>query len=125
MKIFITSRGSASLVVSTVVCTEKKIKFGILVFLEAQEMNFRGTRKVNIMTIVYFYVNFFRFTKKFLPLLTLKAFFEIFLTQLPAFLPMIFGTYVHWLIHGTLINKNYANKINCRFTEKVCKFAIR
>ena len=38
---------------------------------------------------------------------------------------MIFGTYVHWLIHGTLINKNYANKISCRFTEKVCKFAIR
>ena len=47
------------------------IQFGISVFLEAQEINFRATVKVKMMNIAYFYVNFFHFTSKFFPLLTL------------------------------------------------------
>ena len=42
------------------------IKFGILVFLETQEINLRGTLKVNMMNTVYFYVNLFRFIRNFL-----------------------------------------------------------
>ena len=38
------------------------IQFGIWVFLEAQEINFRATAKVKMMNIAYFYVNFFHFT---------------------------------------------------------------
>ena len=38
------------------------IQFGISVFLEAQEINFRATAKVKMMNIAYFYVNFFHFT---------------------------------------------------------------
>ena len=33
------------------------------------------------MKFLYFYENFFRFTKKFLPILTLQGFFKIFLPQ--------------------------------------------
>ena len=33
---------------------QKIIQFGILVFLEAQEINFRGTLKVNVMNIACF-----------------------------------------------------------------------
>ena len=38
------------------------MQFGIPVFVEAQEKKFRGTLKVNMMNIAYFYVNFARFT---------------------------------------------------------------
>ena len=51
---------------------KKNIQFGILVFLEAQEKNWEAIwDAANVMNIVYFHDNFFRFTKKFLPLLTL------------------------------------------------------
>ena len=60
MKRYITSRESASMAVSTMTRTEKKtVRFGILVFLEAQERNFRGNLAHNTVNIVYyFYVNF-------------------------------------------------------------------
>ena len=51
-----------------------KKKFGIWVFLEVQEKNFLVPLKVNI-NIVYFYIDFFHFTKKFLLVLTMHAFF--------------------------------------------------
>ena len=59
--------------VSAIVGTAKKImQFGIFVFVEAQEINLRGYCKVvNVIRIIYFYKNFFRFTKKFLPLYNL------------------------------------------------------
>lgn len=63
--------------------SEKEImQFGILVVLEAQEIDFRGTLKANMMNIVYFYVNLFRFTKNF-PLLSLCRLTEICLPQSP------------------------------------------
>ena len=43
MKIYIISRGSASIAISTMVRTAKKImQFGIFVYAEAQEINLRG-----------------------------------------------------------------------------------
>ena len=54
-----------------------KKQFGIWVFLEVQEVNFLGSLKVNI-NIIYFYMKFFHFAKRFLPLLTMEAFFERF-----------------------------------------------
>ena len=68
---------------STMIGTVKKQKqIGILVVLEAQEIDFRGTLKANMMNIVYFYVNLFRFTKNF-PLLSLCRLTEICLPQSP------------------------------------------
>ena len=63
--------------VSVMFSTEKK-QFGIWVFLEVQEINFLGLLSVNmnIVYIVYFYMNSFGFVKKFLPLLTMHAFFR-------------------------------------------------
>ena len=66
-----------------------RIQFGIWVFLEVQEMNFLGALKLN-MNIVYFYLNFFHLTKKFLPFLTMLAFFEIFFPTIPPPTHMIF-----------------------------------
>ena len=63
--------------VSTMVGTRKE-QFGIWVFLEVQEINSLGPLKVNI-NIVDFYMNCFHFKKKFLPLLTMQAFFLFFL----------------------------------------------
>ena len=60
--------------VSTMFGTGKK-QFGNRVSLEVQEINFLGPLKENV-NIVYFYENFFHFTKKFLPLLTMHAFFR-------------------------------------------------
>ena len=43
---------------STMIGTVKKQKqIGILVVLEAQEIDFRGTLEANMMNVVYFYVN--------------------------------------------------------------------
>ena len=55
--------------VSTMVGTAKK-KYTVwhLVFLRSQEIIFKA---VNVIYLVYFNENFFRFMKKFLPLLTL------------------------------------------------------
>ena len=72
MKRYITSRESASMAVSTMAGIGKKIVlFGIFVFLEAHERNFRGTLAHNVVNIVYyFYVNFLhlRVRQKALPL---------------------------------------------------------
>ena len=57
------------------VLDKKKKKIGIWVFLEVQEINFLGPLKVN-MDIEYFYMNFFHFTKKVLPFLTMHGFFR-------------------------------------------------
>ena len=59
--------------VSPLCLVQEKKQFGILVFLEVHEINFLEPLKVNTNT-VYFYMNFFHFTKKFLPLLTMQAF---------------------------------------------------
>ena len=65
--------------VSTMFSTGKKT-IGVWVFLEVQEINFLGLLSVN-MNIVYFYMNAFHFMKKFLPLLTIHAFFRNILTH--------------------------------------------
>ena len=50
----------------------KKLQFGIFVFVAVQEKIDEAISKVvNVIEILYFYENFFRFTKKFLPILTL------------------------------------------------------
>ena len=59
-----------------------KKQFGIWVFLEVQEIKFLEPLKVN-MNIVHFYMNFFHFNKKFLPLLTMHAFFSKYFTAPP------------------------------------------
>ena len=74
--------------VSTMFGTVKK-QFGIWDFLEVQEINFLGPLKVNV-NIVYLYMNFFDFTKKFLTLLTMQAFFEVFYRTTPPSTQMIF-----------------------------------
>ena len=74
--------------VSTMFGTGRK-QFGIWVFLEVQEKNFLGALKLN-MSIVYFYLNLFHFTKKFLPFLNMQAFFEIFFPTIPPPTHMIF-----------------------------------
>ena len=43
--------------------TGEKKQIGIWIFLVVQKINFLGPLKVN-MDIVYFYMNFFHFTKK-------------------------------------------------------------
>ena len=58
---------------STMFVTREKNTFGIYVFLQVQEIFFLGPLKVNI---VYFTINFFHFTKKLIPLLTMQAFFR-------------------------------------------------
>ena len=60
------------------------------------------------MNIVSFYENFFRFTKKFLPLLITQLFFEIFLAQPPA----MFSTDFNW-------------SVICSFTKRVWKISIK
>ena len=57
--------------VSTMVGTAKKtMQFAIFVFVEIHETNWEVICKVVIVTkILHFYENFFRFTKKFLPIL--------------------------------------------------------
>ena len=77
LKRYITSSGSASMGVSTMFGTRKKI--GIWVFVEVQEISFLGHLKGN-MNIVHFCMNFFHFTKKFLLVLTMQAFFNFFFT---------------------------------------------
>lgn len=42
----------------------KIIEFGILIFLEGQEVNIRGTLKVHLRNTIYFCVNSFCFAKK-------------------------------------------------------------
>ena len=79
--------------VSTMFGTGRK-QFGIWVFLEVQEKNFLGALKLN-MNIVYFYLNLFHFTKKFLPFLNMQAFFEIFFPTIPPPTHMIF---FYWLL---------------------------
>ena len=50
---------------------KKIIRYGILVFLEAQEIICQTIfEAVNVINIVYFYENFLRLIKKFFPLLT-------------------------------------------------------
>ena len=83
--------------VSPIFSTSKK-QFGIFLCLEDQEMNFLGSLKLN-MNIVYFNMNFFHFSKKFLPLLTTHTFFEFFTASHPLqpkwyFLLVFIGWYI-------------------------------
>ena len=56
--------------VSTMFGTGKKYTIWHFVFSKSPENKFaRQCEAVNVMNIVYFYENFFRFTKNFLPLL--------------------------------------------------------
>ena len=101
--------------VSTMFSTGKK-QYGIWVFLQVQEINFLGPLKVN-MNIVYFYMNFFSFYEKFFPLLTMHAFFRNILPH--------YNTHdiFYWFLSVDI--QNYANKINCSFTKRACKFVIK
>ena len=61
LKRYITSGGKASMGISAMFENRKKKQFGIWVFLEVQKINFLDpTLNFNI---VYFYTNFFHFTK--------------------------------------------------------------
>ena len=77
--------------VSTMVGAAKNgMRFRILVFVEAQEINLRGNLQILIRDgDCIFLREFFHFTKNFLVLLTLYVFFEIFLPQAP----VIFSIY--------------------------------
>ena len=79
--------------VSPCLVPEKK-QFGIWVFLEVQERNFLVPLKVNI-NIVYFYIGFFHFTKKFLLVLTMHAFFSKYFTTLHPLQPKF---YFYWFL---------------------------
>ena len=83
---------------------------------KVQEINFLGPLKVN-MNIVYFYMNFFSFYEKFFPLLTMHAFFQNILPH--------YNTHdiFYWFLSVNI--QNYANKINCSFTKRACKFVIK
>ena len=61
------------------------MQFGIFVLVEAREINLRDNVEGSKCN-GDFYEDIFRFTKKFLPFLTLHVFFEIFLPQPPVFL---------------------------------------
>lgn len=100
MKTYITGTGSVSFAVCSRVGTRRKImQFGISVFLKVQKLNFQGTLKVNISYVTYFYVKCFRFTKKFLLLLTLQNAFTSF----------------DWC--------SLVDNINCTFIKKASKFS--
>ena len=58
------------------VLQRKTILFGILVYLKAQV-----SKAVNVIYFAHFYENFSRFTKKFLPLLSLKVVSKYFYTS--------------------------------------------
>ena len=97
----------------------RKKQFGIRVLLEVQEKKILGLLEVNL-NIVYFYKNFFHFTKKFLPLLTIHAFFQNILPHLTPSNPHVI---FYWFSLADILN--YANKINCSFTKKASKFVIK
>lgn len=66
-----------------------------------------------MMNIAYFYVNFFRYYKRFLPSWPCRHFLKY-------FYPISSNTQIFissWY--------NYANKINCNFTKKACNFIIK
>ena len=62
--------------VSTMIGTAKEtIQFGILVFLETQEVNFRGNLQDSKCDILHIFMRtFFVLRKSFFPLLTLQFF---------------------------------------------------
>ena len=71
--------------VSMMIGTAKKtIQFGILVFLETQEMNLRDNLQDSKCDILHIFLRtFFVLRKSYLALLTLQFFFENFLPQAP------------------------------------------
>ena len=71
--------------VSTMLGTAKRtIHFGILIYLETQEINLPGNLQDRQCDILYIFMrNFFCFKKKFLPPLDPVVFFEKFLPQAP------------------------------------------
>ena len=87
--------------------TAKK-KLGVFVFVEAQEINLRDSLQGSKCDayFIFLWELFSLIMKKFLPLITLEFFLEIFLPQ-PV---VIFLTDFHQSIMGS-------------FTKKVCKFA--
>ena len=59
------------------------MQFGIFVFVEVQETNWREICKVvNVMGILYFYENFFALRKSSFPSWPYRGFSEIFLSNL-------------------------------------------
>ena len=85
MKRYTTSGGTASITVSTMVGTAKKLcnlVFCLYSRLRKKQIDEAINKIVNVMEIIYLYENFFGFTKKFLLILTLWGFFEIFFPNL-------------------------------------------
>ena len=104
------STGNASVAVSTVVDTVKKVmQFGIFVFLEPQEINLWDNLQVSKCDgDCIFLWELFSFYENFPSPLDPEVFLEIFLPETP---PM-FLTDLHW-------------SIICSFTKKACKSAIK
>ena len=78
--------------VSTTFDTEKEIWH--LGLSRNPGKNFLGPLKV-IMNIVYFYMSFFYFAKRFLPLLTMRAFFR---NMLPHHTPSNLNNIFYWFL---------------------------
>ena len=87
-------------------CTAKKIiGFGILVFLEAQEINQRGNFLGSKCDA---YCMFLRELVSLFVFLSSLLFFEIFLSH-----------------HPVMFSTDFQKSIICSFTKKACKFAIK
>ena len=68
------------------------------------------------MDIEYFYENFYRFMKRFLPLLTQQVFFEIFLPQTPGdVLPIKSGNFLEGIKGIEYLQQNILEKL--RFSD--------
>ena len=94
----------------------------VTVILNIQGINFWRTLKLNI-NIVDFYINVFHFTKKFLPLLTMQAFFfEIFYRTSPP-PPVSSCLYSNELVN----NRTIQIKLTAALLKnlQVCKKSIR
>ena len=82
-------------------------KNGIWVFLEVHDLNFLGPLKVN-MDISYFYMNFFNFTEKFLPLFTTQTFFRNILLHYTTSIPNDIFYWFLWVDNRTTLIKSAA-----------------
>ena len=89
---------------------EKNIQFGILFFQKSKKYVCEAIcEAVNVMNTVYFYENFFCFTKKILPLFIMQLFFSKYFLPQP---PVMFST-------------DFDYSVICRFTKGVQKIAMK
>ena len=89
---------------------EKNIQFGILFFQKSKKYVCEAIcEAVNVMNTVYFYENFFGFTKKILPLFIMQLFFSKYFLPQP---PVMFST-------------DFNQSVICSFTKRVQKIAIK